>query len=100
MIRKLVRWLTGQPASKPHIYLLEFEDGVIKVGISTKPHQRIHQIHRSSGRVVKRKYVKASPKARAVESEFIKKYQNCRIKNTEFFNMRFPAGKAFIARRL
>lgn len=101
----LLSWLLGkQPTKEPpglYVYLLEFRDGMVKVGISSKPHERIKQIHRASGRIVKRQFIShKTSKARQVERAFIRNYARFRVANTEFFRINYKTGTQFLRRHL
>ena len=68
-----------------YVYLLLFEDGVTKVGVTTQPEKRFKNIENSSGRKIKGYYLsKPCANAHKIESKILNRFSENRVKG-EFF---------------
>ncbi len=78
------------------LYVIEFEDKSIKIGVSKNPDQKIKTIERNSGRIVRNKYI-SNPISNSfeVESKLKDKLKNDNIRG-EFYNSNFNEVVYFI----
>lgn len=71
------------------VYLLEFQDGTIKIGVSKEPEKRIKTIINQSGRILKNKYITESiSNSFTIESKIKNRYRKNRL-NGEYFKLNY-----------
>lgn len=75
------------------IYLLEFLDGTIKIGVSKEPDKRIKTIINQSGRTLKNKYItEMLSNSFTIESKIKNRYGKNRL-NGEYFELNYEVLK-------
>lgn len=85
-----------EQANMRSLYVIEFEDKSVKIGVSKKPDQRIKTIERNSGRIARNKYI-SNPISNSfeVERKLKDKLKNDNIRG-EFYNSDFNEVVYFI----
>jgi len=74
---------------KKSLYVIEFEDKSVKIGVSKNPEKRIKTIERNSGRIAMKKYISEQvSNSFEIESKLKNKFKNKNIKG-EFYNLDF-----------
>lgn len=75
------------PPKDKAVYLIIFNDGIVKIGISESPLKRIHTVSHQSGRIIKTAFVsKPTQFAREIEEDFKSYFVQARC-NGEFFQI-------------
>ena len=82
------------------LYLLEFLDNTIKIGVSQDPNKRIKTIINQSGRILKNKYITPIiSNAFKIESKMKNKYKQNRL-NGEYFKVSYEKVKKEIIKEI
>lgn len=82
--------------NKKSIYIIKFRDGIIKIGVSKNPQQRIKTIEKNSGRTARDKYItKPVNNSFKIENKLKNKFKSNNIKG-EFYNLDFDTVIYFV----
>lgn len=90
-LEEVAKSVSNRPEEKANVYVIEFQDGVVKLGISKTPNKRIKTIEKQSGRNVQRTYLTpklAREKAQSLEQILKGKFASKNL-NGEFYSERF-----------
>jgi len=78
------------------LYLLLFEDGLVKIGVSRNPRERMKALENQSGRTVKRFCVFDTEKpALTIEAGFKRRFKEYAV-GGEYFSVPFDTAKLFL----